>query len=134
MIVLPAPGIVGEQEAQRRAGKQLAIHRADLVRQRPYVAGGDGQHRVEQAGQRNPLRLGDELEVGGWCVERAAAGLRDAELVLVLPEHHLLAKGARGGLVGQFERVGAVPLRVDDGDHLRRDEPLDAQSWLEFLQ
>ena len=90
---LPGAGIVGKQEAQRGTRKQLAVHRTDLVRQRPYVAGGDGQHRVEQPGQRNPLGLGDELEVGSRCVERTATGLRDAELVLVLPEHHLLAKG-----------------------------------------
>ena len=109
---LAGAGVVGEQEPQRRARQQLAVDRADLVRQRLHVAGGDGQHRVEQAGQRDPLGLGDQLEVGGGGVEGAAAGLGDAELVLVLAEDHLLAEAAGGGLVGQLERVGAVPLRA----------------------
>ena len=67
---LAGAGVVGEQEPQRRARQQLAVDRADLVRQRLDVAGRDREHRVEQAGQRDPLGLGDELEVGGGGVER----------------------------------------------------------------
>ena len=73
---LAGTGVVGEQEAQRGAGQQLAVHRADLVRQRPHVAGRHGEHRVEQAGQGDALGLGDELEVG--ALVRRTRGCRSA--------------------------------------------------------
>ena len=104
------------------------------MRQRLHIAGRHGEHRVEQAGQRDPLRLGDQLEVGRGRVERAAAGLRDRQVALVLAEHDLLAERARGVLVGQLERVGAMPLHGDDGDDLGRDQPVDAQTRLELLE
>ncbi len=131
---LAGAGVVGEQKAQRGTREQFAVHRADLVREGLHVAGGDGEHRVEQPGQRDALRLGHELEVAGVGVEGAAAGLGDAELVLVLAEHDLLAEAAGDGLVGQFERVGTVPLRGNDRDDLGGDKPVDAQPWPEFLQ
>ena len=78
MIVLPAPGSSASRNRSGVRGQQLAVDGADLVRQRLHVAGGDGQHRVEQAGQGDALGLGDQLEVGGVGVEGAAAGLGDA--------------------------------------------------------
>ena len=58
-------GVIGEQEPQRGAGQQFAVDGADLVGQRPHVAGGHGEHRVEQAGQGDALGFGDQFEVGG---------------------------------------------------------------------
>ena len=78
MIVLPAPGIVGEQEAQRGARQQLAVDGADLVRQRLDVAGRDREHRVEQAGELDPLRLGHQLEGRRAGVEGTSHSLREA--------------------------------------------------------
>ena len=60
--------------------------------------------------------------------------LGDCELVLVLAEDDLLAEAAGGGLVGQLERVGAVPLRGDDRDDLGGDQPVDPQTRLELLE
>ena len=56
------------------------------------------------------------------------------ELVLVLAEHDLLAEAAGGVLVGQLERVRAVPLRGDDRDDLGGDEPVDPQTGLQLLK
>ena len=102
--------------------------------ERPDVAGGHGQHRVEQSGQGDPLGLGDHLEVGGVGIERPAAGLGDGEVVLVLAEHHLLAERTVVGLVGQLQSVGAVPLGKDHRDHLRWDQPVDPQARLQLFQ
>ena len=66
--------------------------------------------------------------------EGAAAGLGDGQFVLVFAEDDLLVEAAGGGFEGQFQRVGAVPLREDDGDDFGGDQPVDAQPRLEFFQ
>ena len=76
MIVFPAPGSSARRNRSGVRGQELAVHRADLVRQRPHVAGCDGEHRVVQAGELDALGLGDELEVGGGGVK---GRLPDAE-------------------------------------------------------
>ena len=126
--------VVGQQEAQRGARQELAVHSADLMRERLHVTCRHREHRVEQASQRDPLRLGHQLEVTRGRVERPTAGLRNRQAALVLAEHDLLAEATRGVLVGQLQRVGAVPLRRDDGDDLGGDESLDPQPRLEFLK
>ncbi|KMV14500.1 hypothetical protein ACT17_29795 [Mycolicibacterium conceptionense] len=62
------------------------------MRQRLHVARRDSQHRIKEASQRDALSLGDELEIAGGCVERAATAGGDAEVVLVLAKHDLLTK------------------------------------------
>jgi hypothetical protein len=44
---LAGAGIVGEQEAQRLARQHLAVNGRDLVRQRFYLRGTDGEIGIE---------------------------------------------------------------------------------------
>ena len=44
MIVLPAPGIVGQQEADARQLEEVVVDRLELVRQR--IDAGDGEREV----------------------------------------------------------------------------------------
>ena len=89
---LAGTGVVGEQEPQRRARQQLAVDGLDLVRQRLDVAGRDREHRVEEAGERDPLRLGGELEVARVGVEGRLPVCATDRAVLVLAEDDLLAE------------------------------------------
>ncbi len=115
-------------------GEQLAVHRADLVRQRLHVAGGDRQHRVEQAGQRDPLRLGDQLEVAAPASKARLPVRATLSLSSSLRNTTCCPSPPAVGLVGQLERVGAVPLRGDDGDDLGGDEPVDPQTRLQLFK
>jgi hypothetical protein len=81
MIVLPAPGSSASRKRSGVRGKELAVDRAQLVGQRLDVRGRDREHRVGQAGELDPLALGDELEVGGESVERTRLDLGDRELL-----------------------------------------------------
>ena len=81
MMVLPAPGSSGEEEAQRLARQHRLVDGRDLVRQRVDDRGVDRQQRVEQMRKPDALRLGHESEQGavatacrrqteaalGWC-------------------------------------------------------------------
>jgi len=57
---LAGAGVVGQQEPQRRARQQLAVHGLDLVRQRLHVARGHREHRVESGRHPDAQRLGGE--------------------------------------------------------------------------
>ena len=96
------------------------------MRQGAYVAGGHRQHRVEQSRQRDALSLRHQLEVGRVGVECPAAGLRNREFLLVCAENHLLTEHTVVGLIGQLQRVGAMPLSKDHGNRLSGDQPVDA--------
>ena len=84
MIVLPGPGVVGQDEPQRLARQHRLVDGRDLVRQRIDVRGVDGHHRVEQEREVDPLGFAGELERGGVAVEGPGAfgrGRRDGGLV-----------------------------------------------------
>ena len=66
---LARAGVVGQQEAQRLARQHRLVDGRDLVRQRLDDRGVDGQHRVEEVGQADALRLGDQAEEGAVAVE-----------------------------------------------------------------
>ena len=68
-MVLPAPGIVGQQKPQRLPRQHRLVDGGDLVRQRLDQRGVDGEQRVEQVGQADPLRLGDQPEQRAVAVE-----------------------------------------------------------------
>jgi hypothetical protein len=131
---LAGAGVVGQQEAQRGPWQQLAVDCADLMGKRLDVAGRHGQHRVEQAGQADPLGLRDQLEVTRGRIERPTTGSGEAQLLLVAPEHHLLSQLTGGRLVRQLEGIAAVPVPVDDRDYLGGNESLHAQAGLELLK
>jgi hypothetical protein len=86
---LAGSGVVGEQEAKRLAGKELPVDGADLVRERLDEGQVHGQKRVEEVGQADPARLGDEREGRSVGVEgkaRAATHQRQALLVGAVEE------------------------------------------------
>ena len=66
---LARAGVVGQQEAQRLARQHLAVDGGDLVRQRLDERGVDGEERVEEVGQADALRLGDQPEQRAVAVE-----------------------------------------------------------------
>ena len=114
---LARPGVVGEQEAQGLPRQHGLVHRSDLVRQRVDQRRVDGQQRVEQVGQANPVGLGDETEQAAVAVEAPRApGGDDLQPGLVVAVDEFVAKPALGGLVGQLQALGAEPLRIDDSD------------------
>ncbi|MER6062974.1 hypothetical protein ABT167_17625 [Streptomyces sp. NPDC001792] len=104
------------------------------MRKRLDVAGRHGQHRVEQAGQRDPLSLSDQLEVTYVRVEGAAAAAGDAQPALVPPEDDLLIESTPGCLEGQLDRVPTVRLGGDERDDLRRYQSVDPQTRPELLE
>ncbi len=108
---LPGAGVVGEQEAQRLPGQHGLVDRGDLVRQRIDHRGVDGEHGVEEVREADALRLGDEAEEGAVAVEAPGAALLDEfQAGLVVAVEQLVGDLAGGGLVGEFEGLGAEPL------------------------
>jgi hypothetical protein len=69
MIVLPAPGIVGEQEADARQLQEVVVDRLELVGQR--VDAGDGQGEVGVVLVRQPRRMASMPRRAGEAVSSA---------------------------------------------------------------
>jgi exodeoxyribonuclease V gamma subunit len=80
----------------------------------------------------SPAALVDDVLAGLDAAADPCLG--DRQFVLVFPENDSLVKVARAGLEGQFQGVGAVPLRENDGEDFSRDQPIDPQPRLEFFQ
>ena len=72
---LARAGIVGEQEAQRLPGQHRLVDGGDLVRQRVDQRGVHGEHRIEEVGEADAVRLGDETEQRAVAVEAPGAAL-----------------------------------------------------------
>ena len=122
-MVLPAPGIVGQQEAQRLPRQHRLVDRRDLVRQRLNERGVDGQHRIEEVRKADAVRLGDQAEQGAVAVETPGpALLHELEARLVVAVEQLVGHLAGGRLVGEFEGLGAEPLHADDRDEAVRKD------------
>jgi len=87
------------------------------MRERDDVRDMDRQQRVEQVGEPDALRLGDEPEEVAISIEGPVpAGIDNPEAVLIPPEEQLLAHGTR--VVVAVDHGGAgrpVPLHADDG-------------------
>ena len=134
-MVLPAPGIVGEQEAQRLARQHRLVDSRDLVRQRLDDRGVDRQHRVEQMREANALRLGDEAEERAVAVEAPGpALLHHLEARLVVAVEQLVRHLARRRLVGEFQRLGAEPLHADDRHEFIGQDALEGCIGLKVFQ
>ena len=81
--------VIGEQEAQRLARQHRLVDRRDLMRQRIDHRRMDGQDRIEQVGQADTLRLGDQPEESAFAVEAPGAALfddLDARLVVAIEQ------------------------------------------------
>ncbi len=122
---LPGTWVVGQQEPQRGAGQQLAVDRADLVRQRLQITGVDRDHRIELGRHPDPQRLYRQPEPRRIAVERVRPGdLHQRQRRLKLTIEQTLVGAAGVILVGNGEGVTAVPLdpfhhhvAVDDPSH-----------------
>ena len=69
--------VVGEQEPERGAGQKLPVDGPDLMGQRPDIASGHSEHRVEKARHRDSLGLSYQFEVRGVGIEGSATRLSD---------------------------------------------------------
>ena len=120
---LAGAGIVGEQEAQRLARQHGLVDGRDLVRQRIDQRGVDGQHRVEQVGEADAVRLGDQAEQGAVAVEAPGpALLRRLRGAARRGGRAARSRRGRWGLVGQLQGLRAEPLHADDRDQgVRQD-------------
>lgn len=77
----------------------------------------DRQHRIEQMRQTDSVCFGDEPKQLAVAVEAPRLTLvryLDAPLIRAIQD--LVAHPTSGVLVGELERVVAVPLDVDDGN------------------
>ncbi len=109
--------VVGEQEAQRLARQHRLVDGGDLVRQRLDERGVDGEHGIEQVGQADAVRLGDEAEERAVAVEAPGpARLDDLETRLVVPVEDLVRDTAIRPTVHEGQRVRPVPCDADDRD------------------
>ena len=119
--------VVREEEAQRLARQHRLVDGGDLVRQRLDDARGDREVRVEEVGEVDALRLGGQAEERAVAVEAPGPALsrRSSRRGSRVAVEDLGAHGAVGELVGQLDRVRAVPLGADDGGEPGGDESAD---------
>jgi hypothetical protein len=83
--------------------------------QRVDVRGVDGEYRIEQVRQPNPMRFRDQPEGSPITVEAPRpAMLSDFEPGLVVPIKELVLDLALGCLVRQLDRARAEPLDCYD--------------------
>src|SRR5690606_24841083 len=85
--------VVGEQEAQRLAGKHDLVDRGDLVRQRVHERGMNSEQWVEEVREASPMGLGGEAKGRAVPGEaRRAALVDDLEPRLVVAVEDLLGQ------------------------------------------
>ena len=125
--------VVGEQELQRPSGQQLAVHRTQLVRQRPDIGRRYRQHRIPQSGQLDPLALGNEPELLSGRVERPPFSIGQTDTGLGISAEHPLAKPSVGRLIRQLDDIRPMRLRRDHRHQLTGNDPGQPQPWLEVL-
>ena len=119
--------VVGEQEPQGLPGQHRLVDGGDLVRQRVHDGRVHRQDRVEQMGQANAVRLGDQPEQGAIAVEAPRPALLDqlqARLVVAVQELVGDLSGRR--LVRQLQGLGAVPLGGHNDDLRVGEDAADA--------
>ena len=111
---LAGTGVVGEEEAERSLGEQLAIDGADLVREGSDVTRGDSEHRVVEASELDALGLGGQFELVRIGVEGSPVAGPEGQGRLVPAIDHALGQSALSGLVVDRACGGTVHDRVDD--------------------
>ena len=101
------------------------------MRQRLDDRGVDREHRVEQVGEADALRLGDEAEERAVAVETPGPALLDhVEAGFVVAVEQLVGDLPARGLVGQLQGLRAEPLDADDGDRASWQHASDYVVWL----
>ena len=114
---LAGAGVVGQQEAQRLARQHRLVDRRDLVRQRldhEVWTASTGSNRCASR-----MRCASETRRNSAAVAVEAprpALLDDLERASSCAIEQFVGDLAGGGLVRQFERLGAEPLHADDCD------------------
>ena len=134
-MVLPGPGIIGEQEAQRLTWEHGLVDRRDLVRQRFDERSMYGEHGIEQMRQTDTMRLRNKPEQMPVAVEAPRASvLHDLQARFVMAIKQLVGNTARWPLVGQLKRFGAKPLHADHCDDLLGQNASDCGGGLEVFE
>ena len=101
--------------AQGRSGQHGLVDRGDLVRQRLDAGRMDGQKRVEEMGEPDTVRLGDQPEQGSIAIETPGTStLQNLKTGFILSEEKLLCPSPLRGPVGQGQRLAAVPVHGND--------------------
>jgi hypothetical protein len=114
---LAGAGIIGQEEAQRLARQHGLVDGGDLVRQRLDVGGVHRHHGVEQVGEADALRFGNQAEECAITVETPGSpDLHDFEPWFVVAIEELIGDFPGRRLVSQLQRLGAKPLDADDGN------------------
>ena len=127
--------VVSQQEAKRLARQHLLVDRGDLVWQRLDRGGGHREERVEQVGEVDALCLGDQAEQGAIAIEAPRTSLfGDLEAALGLAVEDLGANRAIGQLVGELDRVRAIPLGPNDRGEAGGRKALDDRPGCERLK
>ena len=135
MIVLPAPGIVGQQVAERLAGQHFAVDGRNLVRQRLDHRSVDGQQRIEEVGQPDSLGLGNQPEKRTIAVETPRAALGDDfDGGLAVAVKQARCRPSRGVLVREIDGDVADPLDVHNRDELVGKDALDGGPASQIFQ
>ena len=112
---LAGAGVIGQEEAQRLPGQHRLVHGRDLVWQRLDHRRVNRQHGVEQMGEADALRFGDQPEQRAVAVEAPRPPLvDDLQAGLVVAVQQLVGDGAGRRLVRQLQRLGTEPLHADD--------------------
>src|SRR5579859_7886989 len=79
----------------------------DLVGKGVHQRSMDGKERIEEVGELDAVRLGDEPEEGSVSVEAPGLALGDdVDCRLAVPIEKLVAELPGGVLVGNFDRDG----------------------------
>src|SRR4051795_12152034 len=89
--------------------------------QRLDVAGRDSQHRIEEPGELDSLRLGGELELGGVSVERTRTVLDQLDRRYGLAVEDPFVESPVRLAENYLNRIEAMHRCLNDLHHLARD-------------
>ena len=127
--------VIGQQEAQRLTRQHRLVDGSDLVGQRLNQRGMDGKHRVKEVSQPDTVGLRDEAEEAAITVEAPRAAHADQfqrRLALAVEQHHTGASARI--LVGQLNRLAAIPRNVDHGDQAIRQDTSEQRARGKLFQ
>ncbi len=129
MIVLPAPGVIGQQEPERLPRQHFLVDGGDLVGQRLDQRGVDGQEGVEEVGEPDPVGLGDEPKKCPVAVEAPGLAVRcHGERRFAVAIDQLVAEPSRGVLVSDLDGDRADPLDGENRDQSVRQDAARSSS------
>jgi hypothetical protein len=93
------------------------------------------QHRVEQVGEANAVRLRHQAEQGAIAIEAPGTALfNQLQTGLIVAVEQLASDLAGWGLVVQLQRLRAEPLDADDGHQGIGEDAADGRIGLELFE